>query len=244
MKVKERHSWSAFNEGKGGQRNSYDEFNKALKGNERNPKVKEYASMGMEEYHHYSERAEYIEEDDDDSKVKQQDNKKQNSSSNISRTTNIAKSVVGKVVAVVVGGVVVVTTYRTIQANEKKPDPTPTPVVISSVNWKWSNDYKSALVEFIGADGKVIKEGAAQITTTKTDATCNQEGSILYTGSIQEGDKNYTDSKTETLPALGHSFDEGHQIILPSGDIQVTYECSRCHEEYVVTIGVEENEEE
>ena len=54
MRAKERESWTASNIGKGGAKSSYSQFNKEFKGKERNPSAREFASMDVEEYHHYS----------------------------------------------------------------------------------------------------------------------------------------------------------------------------------------------
>ena len=56
MKVKGFGAWPSHNVGKGGQQNSFDEYNRKLKGGERFPRAEEYASRGIEEYHHYQEQ--------------------------------------------------------------------------------------------------------------------------------------------------------------------------------------------
>lgn len=235
MKVKERGSWVAFNEGKGGKKQSFDQFNKAFKGQERNPKVNEFASQGLEEYHHYSERAE-VKEKDEDSKSKQQETKKQNPS------TNIVKNVVGKVVAVGVGAVVVVTTYQTIIENEKQPDPEPTPIIeeITDVNWNWSADFKDVTVEFINADGKTIKEASAVVVTIKVNPTCTIDGSITYTATVTENSKEYSDTKKEVIKALGHDMGSVEHIDHGDGTSEYKSICSRCGEEFSIIIGEKE----
>ena len=221
MKVKEREAWVAKNVGKGGKRPSYDPFNKSFKGHERNPKAKEYASQGLKEYHHYSERAEVKYDEDDSKKVDQQ--KKQSSKS------NVLKNLVARVVAVVASAVVIVSSYITM-------------TVVSSQNWIWSGDFSTVSVELLRRDGIVLKELPAVVTITQQDPTCNQTGLKTYTATAEDEDGTiYTDEHNETLSALGHD----HHIVeetIQDGKIIRVYECSRCHERFTITIDIDEND--
>jgi len=220
MKVKERGAWVSTNEGKGGKRPSYDQFNKAFKGSERNPKAKEYASQGLKEYHHYSERAE-VNYEKDDSKTNEQ--KKQSSKS------NVLKNLVARVVAVVASAVVIVSSYLTM-------------TVVSSKNWIWSGDFSTVSVELLRRDGIVLKELPAVVTITQQDPTCNQTGLKTYTATAEDEDGTiYTDEHNETLSALGHE----HHVVeetIQDGKIIRVYECSRCHERFTITIDIDEND--
>lgn len=223
MKVKERESWVATNVGKGGKRPSFDQFNKAFKGQERNPRAQEYASQGIEEYHHYSERAEY-KENNDDSKKQNQDQKQSSSK------TNAIKNIAGRVAAVVVSSVIIVSTYTSMTTK------------VSSVNWNWSNDMQTVTVELLKSDGNVIKELPAVVTVTQKDPVCNKTGLKTYTATAEyEDDVVYTDERVEEIPALGHE----HHVIeekAENGQIIRVYECSRCHEQFTVTIDVSEED--
>ena len=46
----------------------------------------------------------------------------------------------------------------------------------------------------------------ALITSERTEPSCEQDGSIVYTASVTASGSTYTDSRTETLPALGHEY--------------------------------------
>ena len=223
MKVKEREAWLAKNVGKGGKRPSYDQFNKAFKGQERNPAAQEYASKGVKEYHHYSERAEVKYEDDDDSKKKvEQETKKSSKTSSI-------RNIIGRVMTAIASAVIVVSTYATM-------------TVVSSQNWIWNSDYTIVSVKLLRRDGIVIKELPGTITVLQEDPTCNQTGLITYTATAEDenGDK-YSDIQYETLSPLGH---ERHLIEedIEDGHICRVYECSRCHETFTVTFDIEEND--
>ena len=222
MKVKERESWVSNNVGKGGKRPSYDEFNKAFKGQERNPRAQEYASQGLEEYHHYSERAEY-KENSDESKSKQKQEQKRSS------TSNAIRNVIGRVVAVVAGAVILVTTYTTM-------------TVVSSNNWIWSSDMQTVSVELVRRDGVVIKELPAVVTVTQQDPVCNQTGLKTFTATAEDEDEVvYSDVRYETLSPLGHDHYVVEETIL-DGQIIRVYECSRCHERFTITIDIDDND--
>ena len=223
MKVKERESWVLTNEGKGGSKPSFDEFNKSFKGQERNPKAKEFASQGLDEYHHYSERAEY-KENKDDSKNKEQKQQKKHSSK-----SNMIKNVVGRVAAVAASAVVIVSTYASITG-------------VDSTKWHWSEDNQTVSVELVRRDGDVIKELTADVSVEIIEPVCNAEGLKTYTATaLDEDDVVYTDVHTETLSPLNHD-----RIIIEekieNGQIIRVYECSRCHERFTITIGINENE--
>lgn len=54
-------------------------------------------------------------------------------------------------------------------------------------------------------------------------ATCTEAGEAKYTASCRFGDKDYTDTKNDSIPALGHDF-----IYKDNGDGTRTVSCSRC----------------
>ena len=182
MKVKERESWSAFNVGKGGKRPSLDQFNKAFKGHERNPRAEEYATKGIEEYHHYSERAEY-KENEDDSKSKQQSDQKQSSSS------NAAKNLITRCVSVVVSAVVIVSVYQTMTNNEASKTIEPMSSILSEISWEENVDKQTHMVGIYDAKGNLVSQVPATIEVERIEPTCNQEGHIKYTATAEYNNK-------------------------------------------------------
>lgn len=222
MKVKEREAWVSKNVGKGGKRPSYDEFNKSFKGCERNPRAKEYASQGIKGYHHYNERAEVVYEEDDDDKKPEE--KKRNQS-----TSNIVKNIVSKFAAAIAGTAVLVATYTTM-------------TVVDSQNWLWSDDMQSVSVELVRSDGNILRELPATITITQDDPTCNQTGLKTYTATAEDEDETiYTDVRYETLSPLGHKHFVASETS-ENGHVTIVYECSRCHEQFIVTMDIDEND--
>ena len=236
MRVKERESWIANNVGKGGKKPSYSRFNKEFKGKERNPSAREFASMDVEEYHHYSATVdtrdtEKRKKDETSSQPDQSSKTKSNTSSRVAnQSSSLVKNIVSKAVAVGAGSVMVVSTYQAIA--------TPTYTTM----WKWSADYASASLEFLDEDGTVVKEIPATVTITKEDATCTEEGTKTFNATVDDEDgNNYSDTHSETIDAHGHKLDNGKLVHFDDGSVGMVYECDDCHETFTIIIQEKEN---
>jgi len=73
-------------------------------------------------------------------------------------------------------------------------------------DWSWTG-YTSAKATFTCANNSShVSTVAATIEAKRTDATCEGDGSVLYTASASLEGNTYTDSLTETLPATGHAY--------------------------------------
>ena len=107
--------------------------------------------------------------------------------------------------------------------------------IVASTSWAWSEDGTAATLSYLDKNGKVIKEVPAVVTTVETPASCTKEGQKVFTATVEDVDQTYTDVFTVTLAALGHSFDEGTETII-DGNPSIVYECTRCHEQFIVTI--------
>ena len=245
MRAKELEAWLSRNIGKGGKRPSYDPFNKAKKGSERNPTAQEYASSGVKEYHTYSETKDTRKETDEKKDRDNGSGSSQSSSSSGGRSksmnrtpTNLVQNVISRVVSVVVGGVMVVSGYQEIKANEEAR--VLAAHTVTQVEWVWNDDNTSAIAELFNAKGNLVLKAPAVITVTRTDATCNAEGNILYTAtatysSSEDEVDTYTDTRTETLAPTGHDFDGGKETILENGKTATVFECKHCHEKFTIS---------
>jgi len=257
-------SQNVKNIGKGGSRPHIDPFNKAKKGSERNVRAEEYPMMDVDEFHHYPERYSQKKTDDDDnndydSSSQSRSNAQSQSQSQYGRQTSysrskaskssnsaanaaqsVARNLIPKVVLVVAGSVVVVTSYQTMKEHEAaKANQTP---VVAEAKIDWGTEDSGAKFSLWDKDGNLIKEITAVVVTTEVDATCTKEGKITYTATAEDGDKTYSDTRTETIAPTGHSFGEGKEIILENGDHTIEFECSECHEKFTITTSVEEDE--
>lgn len=108
-----------------------------------------------------------------------------------------------------------------------------------SISWRWNDDGTAVLV-VTDSSGKVIGEVDATVTTTEEPAKCTSNGRLTYSASASWDGQTYTDTRIETLSALGHEFDSGIETILENGDTAMDFECTRCHEHFVVRNSITE----
>lgn len=254
MKVKGFGAWLSQNVPKGGRRAAGDEYNLSYK-KVRYKGPPEYPQQG-DEYYHYDEIK-------DISKKEKLEDKKSNSSSGSGSSKDRSRSTsrmranfVGRVAAMSVGTIVLVNTNPVLAErlpflkvenlglsvfSSSKSDPEEDIII---ENWRWSEDYTTATLELTNGKGKLIGEYPATVTEVTVAATCTKEGSKTYTASVEteDEDKTYSDSRSETLPPLGHTWDEGKVVIVEDGKYEVVYECTECHEHFTITASVEEEQ--
>ena len=257
MKVRGFGAWPSRNVTQGGRRNSFDEYNKAFKGAERFPRAEEYASRYVEEYHHYQEQQDLTVEQDDQ-KLKK--NKKKDSQKSRQR-------MIQQFMALVAGSVMIASAYSVAVAKRaQQPSPdnsvvetlpsddttddseslqptqdaTSETTAVTEQKWKWSSDRQSATLIITDSSGKVVGEIEADVTTAEEPANCNTDGKLTYTASASWEEKTYSDTRFDVLPALGHEFDDGTETILDDGNTAMDFECTRCHEHFIVQNSITE----
>ncbi|MBO4676201.1 MAG: leucine-rich repeat protein, partial [Oscillospiraceae bacterium] len=71
--------------------------------------------------------------------------------------------------------------------------------------WTWSDGYDTALALFSCGQCGDIRTVQASITCVGVDPTCAEAGETVYTASVEFGGEIYTNQKTKTIPALGHT---------------------------------------
>lgn len=243
MKSREFGTWPPRN-GLGASRQKlYDEYNLSFK-KERPPQPREYASSDVEEYYRVPETK------DVSGNPYEQNSDVLSSQSNRTRSASAAKRqlMLRQVAGLLVGSVVIATTYQAMAERQPVSDP---PAVVQTEeqepislfpSWNWSDDKQTVILELCDADGKLIKEIPATVGVSEMAATCNQEGSKTYTATAEDGDNQYSDSQSETLPPLGHAFDEGKVTVLENGQTAITFECTRCHEQFTIATSMTEND--
>ena len=72
--------------------------------------------------------------------------------------------------------------------------------------WKWNDDHTEATAVFACERGDDTQEVKATITEKTTAATCEADGKTVYTAKVSFNGKDYTETYTETLKALGHKY--------------------------------------
>ena len=71
--------------------------------------------------------------------------------------------------------------------------------------WKWNDDYTASATFTCGNDVSHVETVNAAVTNeVTTEATCEADGVRTYTAKVTFEGEEYTDTKTETLPATGH----------------------------------------
>ena len=107
--------------------------------------------------------------------------------------------------------------------------------------WTWSDDKTTATATFVCAkDESHVYEETVKVTKKTTDATCEEDGLLVYLATVTGPDgEEYTDTKEETLPATGHDW--GEPTWTWSADkttATATFVCKNCGEKKVVTAQV------
>ena len=88
--------------------------------------------------------------------------------------------------------------------------------------WKWNDDFTASATFTCGNDTSHVKTVNATVTNeVTTEAACETTGVRTYTAKVTFDGKDYTDTKTEVIPALGHDYKDG--------------KCSRCGAEEPTT---------
>lgn len=72
--------------------------------------------------------------------------------------------------------------------------------------WTWNDDHTEATAVFACERGDDTQEVKATITEKTTAATCEADGKTVYTAKVSFNGKDYTETYTETLKALGHKY--------------------------------------
>ena len=75
--------------------------------------------------------------------------------------------------------------------------------------WKWTDDFKATATFTCANDATHVENVTAEVTSAvTTPAACETTGVRTYTAKVTFGGKEYTDSKTEVIPATGHAYGE------------------------------------
>ena len=258
MKVRGFGARRPRNVSSGGKTWSFDEYNRSFKGDPYNFAYKKehyrdmlgYMDRSVEEYHHYQEQQDLTSEEDDSKKEKDRknDSKKRR------------KKLIQQAIVLVAGSVVLVSAYKANAANNTPPvddtsiietipddggddasdDDNKKPEEELSISWRWSEDGTSAVMVIKDSSGKTVAEVKAVVETTEVPAGCRTEGSVTSLAKASWKGKDYSDTRTVTLPALGHAFGDGVAVTLEDGQPAMEYECTRCHEHFTVITSITE----
>ena len=75
--------------------------------------------------------------------------------------------------------------------------------------WKWNDDFKATATFTCANNASHVETVNAAVTNeVTTEATCKADGVRTYTAKVTFEGKEYTDTKTEVIPATGHAYGE------------------------------------
>ena len=75
--------------------------------------------------------------------------------------------------------------------------------------WSWTDDFKATATFTCTNDTTHVKNVTAEVTSAvTTPAACETTGVRTYTAKVTFEGKEYTDTKTEVIPATGHAYGE------------------------------------
>ena len=94
--------------------------------------------------------------------------------------------------------------------------------------WTWTG-YESAKATFTcSRDASHVEEVTAAVTSEiTTPASCESTGVRTYTATVTFQGKNYTDTRTETLPSLGHAWGQPVWTWTGCGAAEASFACAR-----------------
>ena len=80
----------------------------------------------------------------------------------------------------------------------------------STASWSWASDYSSATATltctYNSNHKHTISKNDVTITSSTTAASCGKDGKTVYTAKATYGGKTFSDSKTVTIKAPGHTY--------------------------------------
>lgn len=255
MKSREFGTWPPRNALGADRQHLYDEYNRAFK-KERPAQPKEYASSDIEEYYRVPEIK------DVSGDPNEQCYEALSRISDREKNTKASKRqlVLRQVVGLLVGSVVIVTTYQAMAEQRQSPSDSPSIVEPDKENtdrqpgqednaqdalspiWTWSEDNQTVVLELYDSDGNLIDEIPVSVSVSEEPATCNREGLKTYTAAAESDGYSYTDTQSEPIPPLGHTFDSGTSTVLDNGQTAMVFTCTRCHEQFTVATSYTEND--
>ena len=72
--------------------------------------------------------------------------------------------------------------------------------------WKWNDDFTASATFTCGNDTSHVEKVDATVTSEVTEGSCEVGGTRTYTAKVTFEGKEYTDTKTEPIPAKGHTL--------------------------------------
>ena len=97
--------------------------------------------------------------------------------------------------------------------------------------WKWNDDFTASATFTCANDTSHVKNVTATVTNAvTTEATCETDGVRTYTAKVTFEDKEYTSSKTEVIPAKGHTLTAVAEVpaTCETAGVKAHWKCEVC----------------
>ena len=96
--------------------------------------------------------------------------------------------------------------------------------------WKWNDDFTASATFTCANDTSHVEKVDATVTSEVTEGSCEVGGTRTYTAKVTFEDKEYTDTKTEPVPAKGHTLTvvEAVPATCETAGVKVHWKCEVC----------------
>ncbi|MEE0562951.1 MAG: bacterial Ig-like domain-containing protein, partial [Oscillospiraceae bacterium] len=96
--------------------------------------------------------------------------------------------------------------------------------------WKWNDDFTASATFTCGNDDSHVKKVDATVTSEVTEGSCEVGGTRTYTAKVTFEGKDYTDTKTEPVPAKGHTLTavEAVPATCETAGVKAHWKCEVC----------------
>ena len=96
--------------------------------------------------------------------------------------------------------------------------------------WKWNDDFTASATFTCANDTSHVKKVDATVTSEVTEGSCEVGGTRTYTAKVTFDGKDYTDTKTEPVPAKGHTLTavEAVPATCETAGVKAHWVCSVC----------------
>ena len=96
--------------------------------------------------------------------------------------------------------------------------------------WKWTDDFKATATFTCANDTSHVEKVDATVSSEVTEGSCEVGGTRTYTAKVTFEGKDYTDTKTEPIPAKGHTLTavEAVPATCETAGVKAHWVCSVC----------------
>ena len=96
--------------------------------------------------------------------------------------------------------------------------------------WKWNDDFTASATFTCANDTSHVKKVDATVTSEVTEGSCEVGGTRTYTAKVTFEGKEYTDTKTEPVPAKGHTLTAVAEVpaTCETAGVKAYWKCDVC----------------